>query len=221
MRLTKYILKILIACMAFSACQPEKTDLSKLPLTQNAAEIICFTDNNKLGVDRISIPFDVIIETWKSNAFSFGDVPLKDANISFQIFSNKFRTDMNFRNQHAQYEVAPFTNAEELKVGLLPFQADAIIYGFQLEMKAPNLKASLLAALIKLYGKGTKNPNTDNGLYWVVPSESKYIFYAVDYDRLIVLNNTKLSKTCYYDNMNGTIDLGGCDKDAYLKELTK
>jgi hypothetical protein len=212
---------LVFVLMLLASCQNPKTDLAKLPLTQKAENVIHFSGNNKLGVERVCIPLDVVIETRKSDGYSFGNVHLKEATITFQIRSNKFRTDTSLRNQYAQYDVTPFKNAEELNALLLPFQSDGIIYGFQIEINTPALKVSLLNELIKLYSKGTRNPNTDNGLYWVIPNESKYIFFAVDYDRLIILNNTQLSKTYYWDNMNGTIDFGGCDKEAYLQGLMK
>jgi hypothetical protein len=221
MRLTKYIRNHILVLMLLASCQNPKTDLSKLPLTQKAEHVIHFSGNNKLGVERVCIPLDVVIETRKSDCYIFGNVELKEATINFQIRSNKFRTDTSLRNQYAQYDVTPFSNTEELNAMLLPFQSDGIIYGYQIEINTPALKVNLLNELIKLYGKGIKNPNTDNGLYWVIPKENKYIFFAADYDRLIVLNNTHLSKTCYWDNMNGTIDFGGCDKDAYLQGLMK
>lgn len=88
-------------------------------------------------------------------------------------------------------------------------------------MKTENLKKQLLAKLESKYGKGSKNTNTDNGLYWNVKKDHRFIFFAPDYDRLIIVNNTNLSKTCYWDMMNGAIDFGGCNMNAYTKELLK
>ena len=99
--------------------------------------------------------------------------------------------------------------------------ADNKIYGIRIEMKNQSLKSKILKKIELKYGKGTKNPNTDNGLYWNVKKENKYIFFAPDYERLIILNNTNLSKTCYWDTFNGLIDFGGCDNEKYTDELTK
>lgn len=115
--------------------------------------------------------------------------------------------------------ISSFKTKEELTQELSKLNADSVIYGYRIELNTPELKAQLLKELIKLYGKGIKNPNTDNGLYWNLPKENKYIFFAPDYDRLIVLNNKKLSKTCYWDNVNGLIDFGGCDREKYIEEL--
>ncbi|WDF56171.1 hypothetical protein [Mucilaginibacter sp. KACC 22063] len=49
----------------------------------------------------------------------------------------------------------------------------------------------------------------------------RYIFFAPDYDMLIVMDNAHLSKTCYWDSMNGIIDFGGCNIEEYKKDLFK
>ncbi|WPO84143.1 hypothetical protein SD427_07355 [Chryseobacterium sp. JJR-5R] len=75
--------------------------------------------------------------------------------------------------------------------------------------------------LAKTYGSGTKNSNTDNGLYWNAENEKRYVFFAPDYDRLIDINSKNLSETCYWDLQNGMVSIGveKCDSDRYFKEM--
>ena len=70
-------------------------------------------------------------------------------------------------------------------------------------------------------GKSTKNPNSNNGMYWDLKKENKFVLFAPDYSYLIIVNKTTVSKTCYYDGFNGIIDFGGCDKEQYMKDYYK
>jgi hypothetical protein len=210
-----------LTVVLLQSCRTQSLDLVKLKLNQKAEDVINFKEKNRIGFETVSIPFDLIIETVNTSAFSFGSVKLENANIYFQIYSDKARRDTALHDGMGHYNVTPFKTIPEMKTVFKQYDADSTIYGYQVEIKNDKIKSSILKEIVKLYGSGTKNPNTDNGLFWNVKSEKKYIFFAPDYDRLIVLNNTKLSKTCYWDSMNGVIDFGGCDKETYLQGLTK
>jgi hypothetical protein len=216
-RIPPYFLLIIVL---LQSCHAQSLDLAKLKLDQKAEDIINFKEKNRIGFETVSIPFDLIIETAKTNDFSFGDVKLENMTIYFQIHSDKARKDTALHDGIGHYNVTPFKTITEMKSTFKQYEADSTIYGYQFEIESDKLKSSILKEIVKMYGSGTKNPNTDNGLFWNIKSENKYIFFAPDYNRLIVLNNTKLSKTCYWDSMNGVIDFGGCDKEAYLQGLT-
>jgi len=153
--------------------------------------------------------------------YTFDGLDLTGQKVFFQIDSELLKTDSLTKQGGGHIDVRSFKDKNELAEILKNYQAANTIYGMRIEMKTDDFKKQILAKLESRYGKGTKNPNTDNGLYWNVAKEQKYIFFAPDYDRLIVLNSTDLSKTCYWDIMNGTIDFGGCDQEAYTNELLK
>jgi len=131
------------------------------------------------------------------------------------------KTDSLTKQGGGHIDVESFKNTTALSAILKEYKAANTIYGVRIEMKTRNLKKQLLAILEKKYGKGTKNANTNNGLYWNVEEGHRFIFFATDFDRLIILNNTRLSKTCYWDAMNGAIDFGGCNMDSYTKQLLR
>lgn len=216
-------LLLLLAILPFMIfCnRPEKMDLLKLNLNEPIENVINFNDNLLVGVETVEYPFCLLIEVEKSEKYSFEGIDLKGLKIIFQISSEKLKTDSISRFGGAHIDLRPIKNENELKSTLSNFNAENKIYGVRIEMKTPSLKSEILKKIELKYGKGTKNPNTDNGLYWNLKKENKYIFFAPDYDKLIILNNTNLSKTCYWDIFNGLIDFGGCDNEKYTEELTK
>lgn len=199
----------------------EKIDLSKLNLNEPIESLIDFKDKNALEVNTVEYAFCFLIEGKSSGKFTFDGIDLKGQKVYFQVNSERLKTDSITKFGGGHFAMQGFKDKTELVKILKEYKADDVIYGFRMEMKTPNLKKEILKKLEVRYGKGTKNPNTDHGLYWNVRKENKYIFFAPDYDRLIVLNKSNLSKNCYWDTMNGLIDFGGCDQETYTKDLTK
>jgi hypothetical protein len=216
-------LLLLLAILPFMIfCNgPEKMDLSKLELNEPIENVINFNDNLLVGVETVEYPFCVLLEVENSEKYNFEGIDLKGQKIIFQINAEKLKTDSISRFGGAHIDLKTIKNENELKSTLRNFNGETKIYGVRIEMKTPSLKSEILKKIELKYGKGIKNPNTDKGLYWNLKKENKYIFFAPDYDRLIILNNANLSKTCYWDTFNGLIDFGSCDNEKYTKELIK
>ncbi|MEJ5146851.1 hypothetical protein [Sphingobacterium sp. MYb388] len=210
------LLPVLVSCK-----DRDKIDLSQLHLNESIESLIDFAEPKIIGVETVEYPFCLMIEINDGANYTFDGLDLTGQKVFFQIDSELLKTDSLTKQGGGHIDVRSFKDKNELAEILKNYQAANTIYGMRIEMKTEDLKKQILAKLESRYGKGTKNPNTDNGLYWNVAKEQKYIFFAPDYDRLIVLNSTDLSKTCYWDIMNGTIDFGGCDQEAYTKELLK
>ncbi|CAA9195992.1 hypothetical protein [Flavobacterium collinsii] len=217
----KLLLLLVILPFMISCKGQKKMDLLKLNLNEPIKDVLNFDDNVLIGVETIEYPFCLLIEVEKSENYSFEGIDLEGQKIFFQINSEKLKTDSISRFGGGHIDLKPIKNEDELKKTLLNFNAESKIYGLRIEMKTPGLKTEILKKIELKYGKGIKNINAANGLYWNLKKENKYIFFAPDYDRLIILNNTNLSTTCYWDTFNGLIDFGGCDSEKYTKELTK
>ncbi|WP_268846378.1 hypothetical protein [Flavobacterium aestivum] len=217
----KLLLLLLILPFMISCNGQKKMDLLKLNLNEPIKNVININDSLLIGVETVEYPFCLLIEAEKSEKYTFEGIDLKDQKVIFQIHSEKLKTDSISRFGGAHIDLKPIKNENELMNTLRDFNAENKIYGLRIVIENPSLKSEILKKIELKYGKGTKNPNTDNGLYWNVKKENKYIFFAPDYDRLIILNNTNLSKTCYWDIFNGSIDFGGCDNEKYIKELTQ
>lgn len=215
------ILLFALVLILVSCKDRDKIDLSKLHLNESIESLIDFGEPKTIGVETVEYPFCLMIEMNDGAHFTFDGLDLSGQKVFFQINSELLKTDSLTKQGGGHIDVQAFKSKNELADILKSYKAANTIYGMRIEMKTEDLKKQILAKLESRYGKGTKNPNTDNGLYWNVAKEQKYIFFAPDYDRLIVLNSTDLSKTCYWDIMNGTIDFGGCDQEAYTKELLK
>ncbi|RZK72947.1 MAG: hypothetical protein EOO85_18430 [Pedobacter sp.] len=219
-------MKKLILLLAFlpfmiSCKGQDKKDLSQLRLNESIESLVDFDDPKTIGVETVEYPYCLLIEISDGKNYTFDGIGLTGQKVFFQIDSELLKTDSLTKQGGGHIGVEPFKDKTTLDAILKKYKAANTIYGIRIEMKTENLKNQLLAKLESKYGKGTKNPNTDNGLYWNVKKEQRFIFFAPDYDRLIVLNNTNLSKTCYWDIMNGTIDFGGCKMEEYAKELLK
>lgn len=210
------LLPVLVSCK-----DRDKIDLSQLHLNESIESLIDFGEPKTIGVETVEYPFCLMIEINDGANYTFDGLDLTGQKVFFQIDSELLKTDSLTKQGGGHIDVRSFKDKNELAEILKNYQAANTIYGMRIEMKTEDFKKQILAKLESRYGKATKNPNTDNGLYWNVAKEQKYIFFAPDYDRLIVLNSTDLSKTCYWDIMNGTIDFGGCDQEAYTKELLK
>ncbi|WP_172283157.1 hypothetical protein [Chryseobacterium sp. LAM-KRS1] len=217
----KYLYLVVCSILIIACKGQGKTDLSTLRLNESIEDLIDFKNKNMVEVNTVEYPFCLFIEIDNSEKFTFDGIDLKGQKVFFQINSERLKTDSITKFGGGHFDMQGFKDKKELAAILKKQKADPTIYGFRIEMKTPALKKEILKKLESRYGKGIKNPNTDNGLYWNVKKDNRYIFYAPDYDRLIILNNTNLSKTCYWDAMNGLIDFGGCDNESYTKELTK
>lgn len=211
----------LITISTFMSCTTGKTDLAKLNLNEPIETLIDYKDEISIGVETIEYPFCLFIEVEKSNKYNFEGIDLSKQKIFFQIDAEKLKTDNLTRFGGAHFDLQPLKSTEQLNKVLKEYNAENKIYGLRIEMNTPTIKTEILKKLQSKYGEGNKNQKTENGLYWNISEENKFIFYAPDYNRLIVLNNTNLSKSCYWDTYNGTIDFGGCDFEEYTKELTK
>lgn len=220
--ITSHLIKFISFCLlAFSvSCKKEvKVDLSKLQLNEKIEKVISYNDSLSIGVETVEYPFCLLIEVNNSVKYNFDGIELKNQNIVFQINSELLKTDSITRSGGGHIDLKPLRNGTDLKKTLKKFKAENFIYGIRIEMDTTDRKKEILKKIELKYGKGTKNLNTDNGLYWNLKKQNKYIFYAPDYNRLIILNCTNLSKTCYWDVVNGLIDFGGCDKENYFKDL--
>ncbi len=214
-----HLFKILIFLLLFSSCK-SKIDLSKLKLDEEIEDVVNFNERNYIGFDTVEAPLALLIESEDTNSFNYDNISLENEDIIFQIHSEKVKKETRklLKYGGGHIEIVPLKDKKQLIKELKQFEADKTIYGFRIKLRNEELKKKILEKLIEQYGEGLKNPHTDNGFYWNIKEENKYIFYAPDYDRLIVLNNTKLSKTCYYDQMNGILDFGGCDIEKYFKD---
>lgn len=218
----KLLLTLTILPLLLISCKgQEKIDLSTSSLNEPIEKVINFDDKLLIGIETVEYPFSLLIENEASKNCTFAGVDLKGQKIIFLINSEKLKTDSITRFGGGHVDLAPLKSAKDLNENLKKYVADNTIYGVRIGIASANLKTEILKKLQSKYGKGIKNPNTENGLYWNVKNENKFIFFAPDYDRLIILNNTNVSKTCYWDTFNGLIDFGGCDNEKYTQELLK
>jgi hypothetical protein len=215
------LLVITIGLLGIACKSKPPVDLAKLALNEKIENVINFADTNYMGVETMELPVAMMLETQGSSNYTFNGIVLENARIMFQVKSDKIRTDTAFHNGFATVSSVRLESQDSLKNYLKYYGADSNIYGYRLHLKTDEIKSKIKSELVKLYGQGTKNPNTDNGLYWYLKKENKFVLFAPDYDRLIIINNTNISKTCYWDNMNGLIDFGGCNKDEYDRTLLK
>lgn len=212
-------LLLLLSILQFmTSCKgQEKTDLLKLNLNEPVDSLISENENtNKfIGTESVEYPFAILVGDADANKFSVSDIPVKK--VYFLLSSKINNHNINSEGQIFKTQKQLINNLNELKKKNI----DNKIFGFRAVISDEKRKTEIKKLLIAKYGKGTKNPNNDNGLYWNIKSENKYIFFAPDYDRLIILNNSNMSKTCYWDNMNGMIKLGNtdCETESYFKEM--
>lgn len=217
----KIIVQFVAFFILFSCNGQEKTDLSKLNLNEKIEDVINFNDQLHIGVETVEYPFSLLLEVDNAENYNFEGIDLSGQKLLFHINSEVLKTDSITRFGGGHSNRQPLKNRKNLSEVLKNYKAEDKIYGFRLEMNSDKLKSEILKKLETQYSKGNKNPNTENGLYWNIKKENKLIFYAPDYDRLIFINNTNLSKKCYWDNMNGILDFGGCDKETYMESLMK
>lgn len=202
----------------FTACSGQaKLDLLKLNLNEPVETLISENEsvNKFIGTESVEYPFSILVGDADANKFSVSGVPVKK--VYFLLSSKSNHHHINSEGQIFKTKKELVNNLNELsKKGI-----DNKIFGFRAVISDEKGKNDIKKLLIARYGEGTKNPNNEHGLYWHIEAEHKYIFFAPDYDRLIILNNTHMSKSCYWDNMNGMIKLGNsdCDTETYFKEM--
>jgi hypothetical protein len=216
-----FLLLLAILPFIISCNGQEKTDLAKLNLNEPVENLISETSRKSIGKDNVEYPFAILVEDTDTTKFTFLNIPV---NRVYFLLAAKVNNDSVFKSGGGHFEGTIFKTKEQLLNNLSELKKHNInneIFGFRAEIRDPKGKSEIKKLLTKMYGNGTKNPNTDNGLYWNVKKENRYIFFAPDYDRLIVLNNKKLSKTCYWDIQNGMIDFrtGNCQVETYFKEM--
>lgn len=211
----------LVITVLLCACkQKAPVDLAKLKFTEKASDIINFSDKYTGGVDNVNAPFTFALEATETSSFTFNGFKIDSADVIFQLPSDKVRKEAASQTG-GHFEIAPVKTRDGLKRLLTKYKADSVICGYRVNVKGQQAQEAIKKQLTALYGPGTKNPNTDHGLYWNLKPLHRYIFFSPDYDMLIVMDNTHLSKTCYWDSMNGTIDFGGCNIEEYKKDLFK
>lgn len=214
----KKILLILAILPFMISCNGQgKTDLLKLNLNEPVETLISENEktNKFIGTESVEYPFAILVGDADAKKFSVSDIPIKK--VYFLLSSKINNHNINSEGQIFKTKKQLINNLNELKKKKI----DNKIFGFRAVISDEKSKSEIKKILIAKYGKGTKNPNNENGLYWNVQSENKYIFFAPDYDRLIILNSSNLSKTCYWDNMNGMIKFGNsdCETETYFKEM--
>ena len=219
----KLLLLLAIVPFMISCKGQEKTDLLNLKLNEPVETLISENENTRkfIGTESVEYPFAILVEDADNTKFLFSTISI---NKVFFLLSAKVNNDSVSKFGGGHFEGRIFKTKKQLINNLNELKKqniDSEIFGFRAEIKDAKSKNEIKKILTKMYGNGTKNPNTENGLYWNVKNENKYIFFAPDYDRLIILKSNNLSKTCYWDNMNGIIKLGNtvCDTETYFKEM--
>lgn len=211
---------LLLVSFLFSCKEKLRVDLAKLTFTEKASDIINYNDKYAGGVNTVNAPFSFALQAVRSSSFAFNGLKIDSADIIFQLRSDKIRTDTSLYQGGAIVNQEHINDRTELKNVIAKFQSDSVIYAYRLGLKTKQVQSAILKELIKLYGPGIKNPNTDNGFYWDVKSLHRFVFYAPDYRWLIVADNTHLYKNCFWDSATGNIDFGGCDIKQYQKFLS-
>nr|WP_314492582.1 hypothetical protein [uncultured Chryseobacterium sp.] len=217
----KQLLLILVLPFITYCSKAEQTDLAALKLNEPVENLLSETSLKSLGIDSVEYPFAILAEDTDSTKFVFSSIPVDKV---YFVLSAKVNNDSVMKNGGGSFDGTFFKTRKQLDNNLKILKKQNIsseIFGFRAEIKGEKNQNEVKLLLTKKYGNGTKNPNTDNGLYWNVKNENKYIFFAPDYDRLIILNSKNLSKTCYWDIQNGVINIGSekCDSDRYFKEM--
>ncbi|MGZ3873689.1 MAG: hypothetical protein ACXVJD_12275 [Mucilaginibacter sp.] len=211
----------LLCLLLFSCKEYPRIDLAKLTFTEKAESVISYDDKYFGGVNTMEAPLAFALQATKSSAFAFNGLKIDSAFITFLLRSDKIRKDTSLYQGGATADQGAVTNRADLLKMLKKFQADSVIYGYRLGIKTEALQSAILKELIKLYGQGTKTPATDHGLYWNLKAQHRFVFYAPDYRDLLVVDNTHLSKNCFWDPSTGNVDLGGCNLVQYKSSLLK
>jgi hypothetical protein len=217
----KYLRPLVMIGIVLASCndQPKRIDLARLNLNEKVATLINYKDDIVGGVNTVEVPTAAVIEISNTSLYSFNGIPLDTTEVIFQLSSVQVRRDKDLHNGGGHFNIIKVKSDKALKKVIDHFKADSVIYGYRVELKSKAEKARIFKELVKLYGTGTKNPKVENGVYWNIKDKNRLVLFTPEYDRLIVLNTTNLSKTCYWDNMNGGLDFGGCDMEKYVDDL--
>lgn len=162
--------------LVLSCKNQNRIDLSQLQLNETVESLINFDDAKTIGVETVEYPFCLMIEISDGANYTFDGIDLTGQKVFFQINSELLKTDSLTQQGGGHIDVQSFKDKNELADILQKYQAANTVYGTRIEMKTESLKKQILAKLESKYGKGTQNPNTDNGIYWNVKKEHKYIF---------------------------------------------
>lgn len=212
----------LLSAILLGSCKPEsRIDLSTLHLNEQVKDLVRWKSKGiTVGMSTVEVPDAMILTNAVTDSYSFNNIPLDSATVIFKLTSPAYRKKIQalMHGGGGHMEMERVSNADELSAMLKKEQADGTINGCLIEMTDAQLPV-IRNTLTGLYGQGIKNPNTTNGLYWKLDKENKLILLAPDYHFLILLNTTGISKTCYWDAMNGMLDLGGCNSEEYMKHL--
>jgi hypothetical protein len=209
-------------CLLLFSCEEKpRVDLAKLTFTEKAENVINFEDKYFGGVNTMDAPLAFGLQASKSSSFAFNGLKIDTAYITFLLRSDKIRKDTSLYQGGATADQGAVANRADLQKLLKKFQADSMIYGYRLGIKTEALQSALLKQLIKLYGPGTKTLDTDHGLHWNLKTQHRFVFYAPDYRDLLVIDNTHLSKNCFWDPATGNVDFGGCNIVQYKSNLLK
>lgn len=211
----------MVFLLMLSCKRKTQIDLAKLTFTEKAESIINYEDKYAGGINSLQSPLSFALQASGSSSFAFNGLRIDSADIIFQLRSDKIRKEPTLYQGGATLNQAPVGNPDELRRVLNKYQADSVIYAYRLGFKTKVLQSAILKELIKLYGPGVKNPNTDHGIYWNLKTLHRFVFYDPDYNSLIVVDNTNLSKTCFWDPTTGDMDFGGCDMEQYKATLLK
>ena len=211
----------LLCLLLFSCKEKVRVDLSKLTFTEKAENVINYDDKYFGGVNTIDAPLAFALQATRSSSFTFNGLKIDSAHITFLLRSDKIRKDTTLYQDGATADQEAVTNPADLQKLLKKFQADSVIYGYRLGIKTEALQSAVLKELIKLYGPGTKTHDTDHGLHWNLKAQHRFVFYAPDYRDLLVIDNTHLSKDCFWDPTTGNVDFGGCKIVEYKSNLLK
>ena len=211
----------LLCLLLFSCKEKPRVDLAKLTFTEKAENVINYDDKYFGGVNTIDAPLAFGLQASKSSSFAFNGLKIDSVYITFLLSSDKIRKDTSLYQGGATADQGAVANRGDLHKLLKKFQADSVIYGYRLGIKTEALQSAILKRLVKLYGAGTKIPNTDHGLYWNLKVQHRFVFYTPDYWDLLIVDNSHLSKNCFWDRSTGNVDLGGCNIVQYKSNLWK
>ena len=212
---------VLLSCQKIAPA----IDLLSLSMDEPLEKVVhTGKENILIGISTMEAPNSLAVWVSDSPNYSIDGYPLDVVDVYFKIHSKVATEILKKRMESgtggASIDMKPAKTNEAIRKLLAEFKADPNVYACMIQLKDKDIP-EVGKRLIARYGKGTKNPNNDNGMYWDLKKENKFVLFAPDYSYLIIVNKTTVSKTCYYDGFNGIIDFGGCDKEQYMKDFYK
>lgn len=215
------LLLVLLSCQKITPA----IDLLSLSMDEPLEKVVyAGKENILIGISTMEAPNSLAVWVSDSPNYSIDGYALDVVDVYFKIHSKvateTLKKRMEAGSGGASIDMKPAKTNETIRKLLAEFKADPNVYACMIQLKDKDLP-EVGKRLIARYGKGTKNPNSDNGIYWDLKKENKFVLFAPDYSYLTIINKTTVSKTCYYDGFNGIIDFGGCDKEQYMKDFYK